>query len=483
MPPPLALVLTIGFVGVLFWRDARPHVERNGALWLPVIWFFLIGSRYVTQWLNILGIPIAAASQEEGSPIDAAVFLVLIVIGLVVLSRRQGVITGFARNNVWLTVFLAYSFLAITWSDFPAVAFKRWIKILGHPVMAAIVLSDAAPREALRSVLKRSSYLLIPPSILFIKYYPQYGRAFDTWTGIPTNVGIANSKNDLGYVCAMCGLFFSWNLLSSWRLENVGERRREIVLTVAFLWMIWWLLSMSQSSTSLVCTLIGFATMFIVGSRLVNKRFVGTYVVVALLVLTAMESALGLYSTVVVDLLGKSATLTDRTAVWQDAIALASNPWLGAGFESFWLGPRLNAMWAKWWWKPIQSHNGYIETYLNLGIIGVMILVALIVATFRKARAELLRDVDFGRFRMGVLFAIVIYNYTEATFKALHPLWTVFYLIAADCPPAVQPATAEAPLGRPTFAGGRFGPRMVLPGTAAAAIELRRLPRKPERSR
>jgi O-antigen ligase len=141
-----------------------------------------------------------------------------------------------------------------------------------------------------------------------------------------------------------------------------------------------------------------------------------------------------LYDRVVEDGLGKDATLTDRTAVWHDALALVGNPVLGAGFESFWLGPRLDAMWAKWWWHPIQAHNGYIETYLNLGWVGVGILVALIIATFRKARSELIKNLDFGRFRLGVLFAIVVYNYTEATFKGLHPLWTLFYLIATDYP-------------------------------------------------
>jgi O-antigen ligase len=89
-------------------------------------------------------------------------------------------------------------------------------------------------------------------------------------------------------------------------------------------------------------------------------------------------------------------------------------------------------MWAKWWWHPIQAHNGYIETYLNLGWIGLVILVALLFATFRKSRRALLQDLEFGRFRLGVLFAIIVYNYTEAAFKNIHLVWTLFHLIAID---------------------------------------------------
>jgi exopolysaccharide production protein ExoQ len=447
MPPPLALALTIVFVSLLLWRDFRVRARVNGALWLPVVWFFFVGSRYLTQWLSLWGVSVGGTSLEDGSLIDAVFFAVLTLAGLLVLVRRRVALPRLVRDNQWLAIFLLYSFLAITWSDFPFVALKRWIKELGHPIMALVVLSDSAPREALRTVLRRSSYLLIPPSILVIKYYPEVGRGFDTFTGAAINIGIMTSKNDLGYVCALFGLFFFWNFLSSWRIERARDRRVEIGLTIMFLWMIWWLLSMAQSSTSLVCTLIGAGTMVVVSTRLVSKRFIGTYLVVGLLILLAAESAFGLYGKVVEDVLGKEVTLTDRTVVWHDALALVTNPVFGAGFESFWLGPRLDAMWAKWWWQPTQAHNGYIETYLNLGWVGVAILVALIISTFRKARLELMRDLDFGRFRLGVLFAIVVYNYTEATFKALHPLWTLFYMIATDCP-AVEPLGSEDHLAR-----------------------------------
>jgi exopolysaccharide production protein ExoQ len=449
MIPRLALALTLAFIAFLFWRDARIRPRLSGALWLPVIWFFLVCSRYVSQWLALLGVPVGPVSQEDGSPIDAVVFGIIISLGLIVLVRRKVALSTLVRNNWWLTIFLAYSFLAIAWSDFPFVAFKRWIKELGHPVMALIVLTDPAGREAVRAVLRRTSYLLIPPSILTIKYFPEIGRAFDNWTGAATNFGIASSKNELGYVCALLGLFFVWNLLSTRRPGLERHRLGEITLTLGFLVMTVWLLSMAHSSTALVCTLIGVLTMAIVSTPLVG-RFIGTFVAIGFLIVVTANSAFGLYDRVVEDVLGKDATLTDRTEVWQDAIALVDRPLVGAGFESFWLGSRLDTMWAKWWWRPTQAHNGYIETYLNLGWIGVAILAALLVMTFRKARIELLRDVDFGRFRLAVLFAIVAYNYTEATFKALHPLWTLFYLIATDLPSArdsrARGQTVSAPL-------------------------------------
>jgi hypothetical protein len=96
----------------------------------------------------------------------------------------------------------------------------------------------------------------------------------------------------------------------------------------------------------------------------------------------------GVYANAVT-LLGRNATLTDRTEVWELALRLQPNPILGAGFESFWLGQRLEDLWSKFWGKPNQAHNGYIETYLNLGLIGLVILFAPILATFRKISWDL----------------------------------------------------------------------------------------------
>src|SRR5436309_2005395 len=106
MPPTLALFLTFGFTGFLFWRESRQKIRTSRALWIPLAWLLATASRFPSQWLTLnRGIgPIT----DEGSPIDAIFFFSLIVIGLCVLSRRRVSLGEFARNNVWLTVFLLY---------------------------------------------------------------------------------------------------------------------------------------------------------------------------------------------------------------------------------------------------------------------------------------------------------------------------------------------------------------------------------------
>jgi exopolysaccharide production protein ExoQ len=240
-------------------------------------------------------------------------------------------------------------------------------------------------------------------------------------------------KNALGADCLILGYFFFWHLLETRQLERSRERRNELLLTTGFLAAIWWLFSMAHSSTSLVSCVLGIVVAAFLGLRFVDRRLTGTYLVCAALIFVLAESAFDVWGHFL-QFFGKDQTLTDRTAIWHDVLQISINPFLGAGFESFWLGDRLKIMWAKWPYHPNQAHNGYIETYLNLGLIGLLLLIALLIATFWKSRRELLTNFQFGRFRLGFLVAVIAYNWTEAAFKNISSLWFVFYIIAMDYP-------------------------------------------------
>jgi exopolysaccharide production protein ExoQ len=432
MPPELALLLTLVFIAVLFWHDARERPNLSAGFWLPLCWMLINGSRTVSEWIGATGEK-GSATLEDGTPIDRVVFIALIASGAYVLYRRRVNISEIVRRNVWLTIFFAYCFLAVFWSDFPFVAFKRWIKVLGHPIMALIILTEPDPREALRRLMKRSAYVLIPGSILFIKYYPELGRRFDVWSGNPFNIGVTGDKNALGYVCMILGFFFAWHVLNTLRQAKGSRRTRELVLGAGFLAMILWLLSASDSKTPLGALVVSVAAMAFLGLRSVDTRYAGAYLAGASISIAVAEMLFGIYEWAV-GLLGRTVTLTDRTLIWDEVLKIEINPLLGAGFESFWVGARLDRLWDIFPFQPVQAHNGYLETYLNLGLLGLFVLGGLIAATFVKTQHELLIDRSFGQFRMGFLLAVVLYNSTEATFKALHLVWFVFYLIALDYP-------------------------------------------------
>jgi O-antigen ligase len=433
MPPHVATLLTLGFIAFLFRRDIREKPDVSGALWLPLLWLILGCSRSVSQWLNIFGVPLAGATPvEEGSPLDAWFFLFLIVAGLYVLSKRQVRLSEILHNNGWLIVFLLYCFISIAWSDFAFIAFKRWIKILGHPIMALIVLTEPDPEEALTRLMKRCAYVVVPVSVLFIKYYPRWGRAFEPW-GEATSTGITTNKNSLGSDCMILGFFFFWHLLQILKTEKSRTRRNELRLIAGFSIGIWWLFSQAHSATALTSLFVGAIVVLFVGLRSINKNFIGTYMLAGLVLLAAAELTFGI-SKRFSESLGRGSGLSGRTELWARLLGMDTNPILGTGFESFWLGERPLQLEGLFFFIPNTAHNGYLETYLTLGLIGVFLLVGLFVATFWKIRADLFRNFEWGRYRLGFLAAVILCNWTEAVFKTTSPLWFVFYLIAMDYP-------------------------------------------------
>ncbi len=432
MPPFVATLITLSCCAFMLRREQRQEADASSALWLPVIWMFFACSRFPAQWLVVLGLPTAIfGPSNEGTPIDAVFFLFLTFCGLQVLSRRGFHLADFVRDNRCVSIFLIYCLLAVFWSDAPFVSLKRWIKILGHPVMALIILTGPDPVRAVRLVLRKAAILLLPLSLLFIRYYPALGRSYDQWTGTPFMSGVTTVKNTLGATCLIFALFFCWDLLMAWKLPHRRARRSQLVVSGGFLVLAVYLLDLAQSATSLACFILGGATMLALSTRFINPRYIGPTLITMLVVVAIGDVAFGLQETVI-HMLGRNTTLTERTDLWNAVLSIPINPIFGAGFEMFWSGERLAALSAINYGFN-QAHNGYIDTYLNLGLVGLGILICWILVTFRKIRVDLIKDFDFGRFELGCLFAVIAYNYTEAAFKAMHPIWTLLFLISIRC--------------------------------------------------
>ncbi len=434
MPPTLALCLTVAFICFLFKTDLREKPNVTQAIWLPTLWIFIIASQPVSTWLGVFGLPaFGAATMEDGSSVDAFIFFGLIASGSYVLAKRQIRFSEVMQNNRWLVIFLLYCLAAVVWSDYSFTSLKRWIKILGHPLMILILFTEPDPRAALTTVMKRCGYVLFPVSILWMKYYPNLGRKFDEW-GDMTNAGISGNKNQLGAICLLFGLFLLWDLLQVRRQKN-WVRSGRFRSTAVLLLLIGYCLHKAHSSTSTLCVLLGALTMWILGRRLVDKRLIGTYAIGLILAITLAQVAFDLYGSIV-DLTGHGATIEGRGRLWQTLLETNSDPILGTGFESYWLGQRVENIWTlpEFVWRPTQAHNGYLETYLNLGAVGVCMLLGLILVAFRKSRNDLLNDFEWGRFTMSLLIAILAHNWTEAGFKGLSIVYFFFFMVTLKFP-------------------------------------------------
>ncbi len=229
MSPSLATIVYAGGIIGLFYLDRDRSVRTAQSLWLPVIWIWIIGSRPVSLWLGLGGGSDDFATQlVEGSPYDAAIFGILLAAGIVVLIRHRTRTYTCLKASWPIFVYFAYCLLSVLWSDFPDIAFKRWIKAIGDLVMALVVVTDTDPVAAVGRLISRVGFILMPASVLFIKYFGDLGRGYDP-DGRPMNTGVTTNKNILGVITLVIALGTLWSFLDSLFAKRQPNRARHLL--------------------------------------------------------------------------------------------------------------------------------------------------------------------------------------------------------------------------------------------------------------
>lgn len=442
MSPQIAIVVyTLGIVG-LFALDRERNARTSRVLWIPVVWLWIAGSREVSQWLATLGMGQAGTlsgspdSYVEGNPIDRAVYTGLLVLGMIVLFRRGSEISRLLRANAPILLFFLYCAASILWSDYPEIAFKRWIKALGDVVMVMVVLTDHDRLAAVRRILARGGFLLIPLSVLLIKYAPELSKGYKAASGEAVYSGVAMHKNMLGITCLIFGLGSLWRFLSAFRDREDAHRMHKLIAHGTLLAMTLWLFWMANSMTSFFCFLLGSGLLMATSFRVLVRRLSVVHFLVATVVSVSLCTLFFGFGSVALDTMGRDPSLTGRTAIWDLVLSLSGNPFYGTGFESFWLGPRLAKVWSLYWWHPNEAHNGYLEVYLNLGWIGLFLLAILIIKGYGNVLDTLRGHTEIGQLGLAYFAVGLVYNFTEAGFRMLNPIWIIFLLAIMVTPGA-----------------------------------------------
>src|SRR5881394_2904359 len=178
MPTSLA---TLGYLIFIVWLLVQDNKRRTGvssAVWFVTFWVVIQGSRSLSAWLT-LG---AEVGEGDDSSIDRNAFLFLLIWGVIVLKRRGASWKELFANNRWLFLFYLFFALSVLWSVETMVALKRWIKDFGNIVMVFVLLTEANPIAAIKAVFVRTACVVVPLSVLFIKYYALIGRGYSGWT-------------------------------------------------------------------------------------------------------------------------------------------------------------------------------------------------------------------------------------------------------------------------------------------------------------
>jgi O-antigen ligase len=423
--PHLILFSFLIFAVWLIRQDTKRREGISSALWIPTLWVGIIASRPVSAWTGIGG----SGDTLDGSPVDRAFYLSLILAALLVLSRRA-VDWGWLIARNWpLVIFYGFLLVSVLWANSPFSSFKRWFKESGNILMVLVILTDPRPLQAFRAVFVRCAYLLIPLSLIFIRYFPELGRRYNQHSGAMEAVGVTFQKNSLGTMILACGLILLWDWMQ--RLE-AGDRVRNSVEKYAppvVLGIAVYLLFLCDSKTSILSLAMG--SLIIVSIRFSTLRQkvsdFGLYALVAVGLFFVADRQFGI-SEAIIRSLGRDMTFTGRTEVWAELMKVGTDPLLGTGFMSFWDDQSFQAKLP--YWVAFSAHNGYIEVYLAGGWVGVGALSLMLLGVIGRINRALADGSDYSAVRFAILVMALIANFAESNFACMTPLGLLFILAA-----------------------------------------------------
>src|SRR5437762_5449226 len=242
-----------------------------------------------------------------------------------------------------------------------------------------------------------------------------------------------------GYLLFAFGLFFVAAFMRSLdpHRDERDRARSDQIISILLLVMIGWLVPIANSKTSTLSLIAGIAVIVALRFPAV-RRHLWSYAVAAILLATVSNELLSVQSAIL-ESSGRDATFTGRTGLWETLLKEPTNPLTGVGYASFWLGERQQRFWAMYPTSPpIEAHNGYLEIYINLGLIGLLLIGGVLWTGLSKMRSKVTaslsmpatRDDEILRtFGMAYGVAYLLYNVTEATFSGLNFLFLIFLIL------------------------------------------------------
>ena len=394
-----------------FRRVLRP-AER---LWAVAL-LSVISGAYLPLAARLLG----GSGVEENAALAHAVLLPLYaVLGLLILTCPIGFARAAWRGKLALALVGVAAFSTL-WSGRPELTLSRSISLLAPTAVGVFIAVRYTPPELVRLL----AFALGIPAVLSVivaLVLPGYGISTieygSAW------VGVYGNKNGFGRAMALAMVVFV--LLA---LDVKRHRKLAWLGAAGALGLV--VLARAAASLVVSAALLGLIPLF----RSLRWRFtttVGVWTICILLgaiLLTLFVSN----AEPVLAVIGRDVTLTGRTQIWAAVMSsIADHPWLGYGFNAFWQewsGPSATVLEAVGWEAP-HSHNGFLDLWLDLGLLG---LITLILGLGSGVRAGIARARTTDRaadlWPLVFLTYLVLINLSEAAILKQHSLFWVLYV-------------------------------------------------------
>lgn len=451
MSPSVALFLGYAFAFWMIRKDMKQRKLTSTALWVPILWLAQVSTKPLGFWLECIGIRTGGTSKLEGNPVELVALLGLIIASLIILNRRNFNWGGFFLGNKILLILYVYLALSASWSEHSFPTLKRVVKDLGAVFAALVILTESDPLTAIRIAFVRLAYVFFPLSIIFIKYYPEIGRTVAR-TGDSMFCGVTWHKTHLGELVFLYGLIIIVDLMEMHKDSNVQNLKLARWIRYGLLIMGIYLVHTCGSATATLCFALGCFILWGSGRlvRLQNPMQMLVRCSVVFLLLFTLEKAFDV-SGIVLEALGKNKSLTGRTEIWEMAKHANTPVLTGTGFYTFWSTRLAENIQTHFAGVMNTAHNGFLEMYLDGGLIGLGLLLVLMVGWGWRSLKRLLGGTLFGRLAFMIWVLSIVFNHSETAFFRLLPMWFMLLIMMMYCPPLRRPAQISIPTPENTF--------------------------------
>ncbi|NJO42278.1 MAG: O-antigen ligase family protein [Cyanobacteria bacterium RU_5_0] len=360
----------------------------------------------------------------------------LITIGLLIL-RWKKVIYVISQDG-WLWALLGVAFISCLWSAQPSVTFSSSIALTASTLFGLYFATRYSLKEQIQLLVWMYG-LIILLSVLFAIVLPQYGFMSGIHEGAFR--GIFTHKNIFGKISALGGIVF---------LLAVSTKKSNLLLWSGLV-SLFVLLILAGSKTALGNFLLLIIVALIY--QILRWRYyllipIGFALIATgsgIIVLFLQDPAAGL------DLIGRDTTLTGRTDTWAFAIdMIEKRPWFGYGFTAFWNGLNGESAYIirSVRWDILDSHNGILDLWLELGFVGVVVfLLGYWTSVIRAIALVRSTNTPEGLFPLLYLTYFFLANITENTLLLKNSLFWVLYATVVLSMLIPQPmATSDHPM-------------------------------------
>lgn len=345
-------------------------------------------------------------------------------------------------TNILLTLFIAYAFASILWSQAFDISLRKGLGFLGTSVIGLYLALHCTPQRFVR-LLSVSLLISLCASLWYLATDP-YSIHRGTHEGAWRS-GFGH-KNDMGKVMSLGFLAFLYLSLiySKWWL----------LITAAFAITLYYTQSrVGWVSAALVPVLLCLIS---AGSRAPKASLLTGAILLVLTALFTTDHSLDIQE--VLQPLGRDSSLSGRTGIWGSALSEGINnfPMIGAGYRAFWAAdnPWTQSIWSTIGWQPIHGHNSYFDVFLELGVVGFFLLGAILYLFIK--RTSRIRDKQDQLVIRGLTAFVLVVSLTEDALMSPNTLYwailcmCIFRTNMTDSVPQSEP---EAPLRAPSGEG------------------------------